>query len=359
MKPSFDRFDQVLAGFAIGDAISHEALELQRVFTGLGCSSTIFVEDGRIGPEMATRCRPLSQYDPSASGGVLLHYSIGSRATEAYLAARARKVMRYHNITPAEFYRGYDDELARRLSEARERLREVAVASDGIWAVSRFNADELRMAGAGRADVLPLLFSGAQFEGEPDSDILARFDRRGGLKNILFVGRMAPNKRVEDLISMFAWYNREINPYSRLLLVGSERSCPAYYSMLRLWAGCLGLANACFQGFATEAGLRAYYRVADLFVCASDHEGYCLPLLEAMHHGVPVLAKARGAVPDTMGCGGLTYDELNAAQLAGLTACVLEDADLHARVLATQAERLRALRARDAAAEISALLASL
>ena len=283
---------QLLAGFAEGDAISNESRALDRLFRQLGFASRLYAADGRIAPGASSQCAPLSDYRGAPDDLVLYHYGIASPATAAFARAPGRKILVYHNITPAEFFAGFDDALAARLREARRELRAVADAAHAVWADSEFNAGELRALGVANVRVFPLLFAREDADAPPDPAVLARF--AAPMKNILFVGRMAPNKGVEDLILAFAWFNRTILPQSRLILVGSERSCPRYYAMLRLLAGTLELPNVCFEGYASPAGLSACYRAADVFVSASRHEGYCLPLAEAMVRGVPVVARATG-----------------------------------------------------------------
>jgi glycosyltransferase involved in cell wall biosynthesis len=187
--------------------------------------------------------------------------------------------------------------------------------------------------------------------------ILEKF--AGPLKNILAVGRIAPNKRIEDLIQAFAWYHRAINPYSRLLIVGSPRSAPRYFTMLRMLVGDLDLPNVCFEGFASPAGLLAYYRVADLFVSASEHEGYCLPLVEAMDHGIPVIARVAGGTPEAMDGAGVLYEDLAPAELGALFDRVLTDAALRKEILTSQQRRVQRARDRDLEAEVKALLAGM
>jgi glycosyltransferase involved in cell wall biosynthesis len=224
-----------------------------------------------------------------------------------------------------------------------------------VWTVSNFNAGELRAAGMAEVKVFPLLYAPKPAALAPDPRVLVQASAT--LKTILFVGRLAPNKRVEDLIRAFAWYHRAINPFSRLLIVGSPRSAPRYFTMLRLLAGDLDLPNVCFEGFASPAGLEAYYRIADLYVSASEHEGYCLPLLEAMDRGVPVVARSTGGTPEAMGGGGVLYEDLPPEELAALLHRILSDAGMRAEILRSQAERMRQVRERPVEAELRALLA--
>jgi glycosyltransferase involved in cell wall biosynthesis len=204
--------------------------------------------------------------------------------------------------------------------------------------------------------VFPLLFSFRSLDLAPEPLITRKFD--DALANILFVGRIVPNKRVEDLIRAFAWFHKTINPYSRLLIVGSNRSAPRYYAMLRMLAGDLDMPNVCFEGFAAPAGLSAYYRVADLYVCPSEHEGYCLPLIEAMAHDIPVIARAAGGMPEAMDNAGVMYSGLDEVELAELMRRVITEKELREKIMDSQRARIKRLQARKPEEELKRLLSA-
>ncbi len=348
---------QVMSGFADGDAVSREAMLLRDVFRSWGCASDVFAQPDTVSPALRRDCRSLADYHGGSDDICLHHYGIASDAADAFMASVARKILVYHNITPSEYFAGFDDGIARRLRAARESLATIAAASDCVWADSRFNAEELSRLGVANVKVLPLLFTPASLDVEPDPLVAARITRE--LKNILFVGRIAPNKRIEDLISAFAWYNKSINPYSRLVIVGSDRSAPRYHAMLRMMTGDLDLPNVCFEGFASDAGLAACYRAANVYVCASVHEGYCLPLLEAMHMGVPVIARNTGGTPEAMGGAGVLYEGLDECELAELINLVVSDGKLRDDILQSQVRRMLELRQRDVDAELKQLMAGI
>ena len=351
---SAHRIDQVLAGFAEGDAISHEALQLRGIFRSLGFESDLFVPATHVAQAVQHECRPLSELPGRDGDRVFYHYSIASPAAAAFLAAGGTKGLIYHNITPARFFRGFSDSIESSLVAAREQLFATAARCDILWADSRFDAEELEQVGLKNVRVLELPFSPAPMELKADLRIVQRASWRS-LCNILFVGRIAPNKRIEDLILMFAWYQL-INPFSRLVIVGSPRSAPKYYLMLRMLAHELNLANVCFEGYASPEGLVAYYETADVFLCASEHEGYCLPLVEAMSKHVPVIARVAGGTPEAMGGAGIQYEGLSPAELAELTHRVLFDRRLRDEILLQQDQRVKRACARDLEGEIRNLL---
>ena len=350
------RVDQLLAGFAEGDAISSEARSLQAMLRRMGYASEIYADETRVAPSARGHCRFLAEYQGKPDDVVLYHYAIASPSTRSFLQTTAKKVLMYHNITPAEFFTGFDDDVVHQLQAAREELRTVAGQSDAVWAVSRYNASELERAGVQGVRVFPLLFTRDVADQRPDPVILQRF--AAPLTNILFVGRMAPNKCVEDLIEAFAWYQK-INPFSRLILVGSRHSTPRYFSMLRMFAGELGLANVCFENYAAPEELSAYYQVAHVFASASRHEGYCLPLLEAMEQDVPVIARSVGGTPEAMDGAGVLYEDLNPGELAELIHHIVNDTVLRETILVSQRRRMAAIHQRDAEQELRSLLVEL
>ena len=353
----FAAIHQIVAGFATGDAISLEAAALRDVCRALGAASEIFVPMENVAEDSKALVRPLEDYRPVPGDLLVFHYSIQSRATEAFRRSTARKAMIYHNVTPAEFFRGFDERVVRQLEEGRRELGAVAALADAVWADSAFNAAEVAALGAKNVKVLPLLFSAGAFDVPADPAVAQGLS--GPSKKILFVGRMAPNKCVEELIEAFAWYHKRIERRSELILVGSERSCPRYFAMLRMFAAELDLMSVSFVRYASPNGLISYYRRADLFATTSRHEGYCLPVVEAMYKGVPVLARNVGGVPEAMDGAGVAFDETRPEQLACLMHRMISDSALRNEILASQQARIRRLLARPVQEEFQALLAGL
>ena len=348
------RIDQVLAGFADGDAISSEAIILQGIFRKWGVESDIFVDAGRVSPVMRPQARSLEDYIDSPDNLLIHHYSISSPAADLFCMARAKKIVVYHNITPADFFDGFDDGIAAQLRTARGDLKKVVGSADAVWAVSGFDAAEIKELGARDVRDFPLLFSAAQFEVAPDPDVSRKLS--APLENILFVGRIAPNKCIEELILAFSWYYWRLNKQSRLIIVGSERTAPRYYLMLRMLVHELDLPNVCFERFASPAGLSAYYDIADVFVTASRHEGYCLPLVEAMSKGVPVIARNTGGIPEALGGAGVMYEEMAPEEMAQLMHRVMTNDQLKQTVLESQRRRIADIAARRVEDELKTLL---
>jgi glycosyltransferase involved in cell wall biosynthesis len=163
-------------------------------------------------------------------------------------------------------------------------------------------------------------------------------------KNIVFVGRIIPSKRIEDLLRAFAVLQRHVERRSRLLIVGDYRGHERYYTRLLELRAKLKLRDVVFTGRVEDDDLRAYYRIADVFLCLSEHEGYCVPLLEAMHFGVPVVAFDAGAVRETLAGGGVVLTERSPEVAAEAVGLLLQDVRARASVLRRQHESMARFR---------------
>jgi len=346
------RVDQLLAGFADGDAISQAALAMRDVLRGGGLESDIYAEPRHTSPTLRGVARDVAAYRPGDA--VLHHYSIGSPVVNQFVGAATKRVLVYHNITPDSYFAPYDTAVAASLREARRQLGLVARQVDAVWAVSEFNAAELRALGCPDVQVFPLVFDRRTMDVAEAPEIRGRL--AGPLTTYMAVGRLAPNKRLEMLIKAFHFLVRGLNPYSRLVLIGSRDSCPRYVDMLQMLVSDLDIPNVCFEGFAAPEALATYYRCADVVVSTSDHEGYCLPLLEAMHHEAVVVAHRVGGMPEAMGGAGVLYEGLDAAGLAALLHRVAADGGLRASILNGQRRRMASLEARPVEQELLALV---
>jgi glycosyltransferase involved in cell wall biosynthesis len=351
---TFPAVDQLLAGFATGDAISHEARILQKLFRAEGYRSDLFVDAAHAGAHMKTTWHPLEAYKPHPEKLLIYHYAGESPATQCFLSSESRKIIRYHNITPGHFFKRYDDQLAERLEKSRKELVDVCRQADALWAVSEYNAKEIRDLDVGSVTVFSLMFDPDSVTGTADPEFTQKI--ASDTVDVLFVGRLVPNKNIEELIQAFAVYHHRINPMSRLFIVGSEWSCPRYYTMLKLLSAEMSTQRIHFQGFVSAAHLPSYYEIADVFITTSLHEGYCLPVIEAMHKGVPVIARETGGIPEALGNAGVLYQNLSITELAELIHLVTSDPHWKERILASQQKRMAALMRRPIKREIEDLL---
>jgi glycosyltransferase involved in cell wall biosynthesis len=336
---------QVLATLGYGDAIGHEVLGIQRVLRGAGFESEIFVQTADPRLEYLTRDyrELIERSDPS---NILVHhFSIGSRASRIAYAVPDRQILVYHNITPPEFFVDVHEQLAEQCFKGRRELSIYPGRVDLALGDSEFNRQELESLGFDPTGVLPVVPDFSHLEVAPNDLIACDFDDEW--TNILFVGRIIPNKRIEDVIRYFHAYQRHFNPRSRLLLVGSSGGFEKYVATLHDLAARLAVSNVHFAGQVTDGELTAYYEVADVFLCASAHEGFCVPIVEAFYKEIPVVAYAATAVPATMDGAGVLYRTKDPIEVAALVDTVVEDAQLCEQIVRGQNDALARLNAKD------------
>jgi len=357
---SLPAIHQFVAGFRQGDAISQEAVVMRRHFRAWGHASEIVCEVRRTAPQVRHEIRDLAEVAGAARRDdiALLHLSIGTPVNLAFAALPCRKAVLYHNITPPHYFRFCNPALAGDLQTGRQQAAALAGVAEVALADSAFNAGELRGMGYRDVRVLPLAIDLAAFSpGQAEPAMRRRLD--DGVLNVLFVGRCVPNKRIEDLLTVMHYLQRHVEPAARLVHVGSHAGVEAYHSLLVARARALGLRDIRWLGPVTPAQLNACYATARAFLCLSEHEGFCAPLVEAMLHDVPVVARRAAAVPETLGGAGVLVDTPDFPLIAETLGRVLRDAGLRQAIVARQRARLAAFRARDLDAELRAALAPL
>lgn len=347
---------QIVAGYANGDAISNEARVLRELFRQWGYAANIYSEHKRILPELRGDARDLaaSRGDFHPADVVLLHLSIGSDVNDIFPDLPGRKAILYHNITPPEYFRGVQEQTAHLLARGRQQARALAGTSEVVMADSRFNAEEIAAMGHRDPKVLPLVLDFSRLRAPADRRILRQY--RDGLTNVLFVGRCVPNKRIEDLLNAFYYFQRYVQPASRFIHVGSYAGMEQYHALLLTRARELQLKNVELVGSVRQEELNAFYQVAKVFLCLSEHEGFCIPLIEAMVHDVPVAAYAAGAVPETLAGTGVLFREKRFDLIAETLGRMCEDEALRKALLRAQRERLARYEQQNPAADLERYL---
>jgi L-malate glycosyltransferase len=330
---------QLVPNFGLGDAIGNHVRALRDIVRGWGWASDVYAQ--HIHETLTREARFYTRYREVSrpESVVLYHFSIGSELTSFFAGLPDRKILVYHNITPAEYFVGINAQVADRCRRGRWELGRLAAVPDLALGVSEFNRRELEAAGFPRTGVLPIPLDAAGYTHPP---IPALLRQHGGRTSLLYVGRIAPNKRIEDLLKLYYFYRR-LDAESRLLVVGTAVDMESYLAGCQKLAAELGvLDGVVFTGAVSQAELCTYYRVASAYLSMSEHEGFCVPLLEAMHFGVPIVAYAAAGVPGTLGGAGLPVTEKDFPTLAELVHRVVTERGLRDAIIAGQRARLAA-----------------
>jgi glycosyltransferase involved in cell wall biosynthesis len=272
---------------------------------------------------------------------IVFHYSVWSEAAE-YVHTRTDcpVLLVYHNVTPPRWFAGVHAEAEADTRLGRERLPRFIPRSPFAVADSEYNRQELAEAGYGETDVVPIMVDFGPLDRKPPRRLVELYGSDGYV-NVLCVGRIAPNKCHEDTIKLFYHYKRQINPRARLLMVGRPVVGP-YNSWLTWLIKRLGLDPHVLQlGHVADEELAGLYRVADAYVTMSEHEGFCVPLLEAMHAGVPTLGFDSTAIPYTMGDAGVLLRKKDPAVGGELLHQIVSDTALRRRLVAKGRERVK------------------
>jgi len=328
--------NQFLPNLAYGDAISNEAIWIRNQLRGAGFDSDIYVQF--IDPRVADECRLFSPDSLQHSHAAIYHHSIGADMTPHLVDFRGPKYLIYHNSTPGEFFEDYRPEFARILHRGRADLTPLAQHFENSVGDSAFNAAELAGHGFNSPGVLPLAIDPGKWAFPPDPATMEQM--QDGRANILFVGRFAPNKKQDDLLVAFAHYLQH-DAGARLILAGKpEHEDPYVTYLLDLVREHELQDSVVLPGIISEAQLAAYYRTADLFWSMSEHEGFCVPLIESMWFDIPILAFKASAVPETLGNAGLMFTSKNNwPELAAFAHLLVEDRSTREKLLAAQRKR--------------------
>jgi glycosyltransferase involved in cell wall biosynthesis len=335
------RIDQVIPSLASRDAIGGHVMQLRSLLRERGYQSDIYY--GNATPDRLDEGFPVSRLgDRSSNGRVLLYQlSIGSGVADIFRARGERKFVNYHNITPADLLEAWVPAVGEEVRWGRAQLRDLAPVTEFAIADSTFNERELQAAGYRSTTTIPLLVDLDGFAGTPDPAMASRLaaQRARGGADLLFVGKVSPHKGQHDLVKALAAYRRLYDPEARLHLVGGAIS-DEYRTALERFAAELDLLDAVdFAGSVTHEELIAYYAASDAFVCLSNHEGFCVPLLEAMYHQLPIVAYTNTAVPETVQGAGLILPNKEPVRVAAAIDRVVRDPRLRSTLAAAASER--------------------
>jgi L-malate glycosyltransferase len=285
--------------------------------------------------------RPFSDPDAMRGDATIFHFALPSPMTQAFARLNGTRVLQYHNITPAAFFAPYDAGLFRLAALGRQELRSLVGRVDLALGDSEFNREELEHLGFAPTGVMPIAVDTERITSAPRRPALDKI-LGDGLINILFVGRIVPNKRIEDHIRLAELYKRYVDNYYRFIFVGRYDGLPRYYAQVRALISEFRMLpdRFWFTGPVPDEDLATFYRWADVYVSLSEHEGFCVPLIEAMAADVPVLAYAAGAVPETLGGAGMLFEPKDLELAAEMLGMLVYDRPVRDRVLEGQRRRL-------------------
>jgi glycosyltransferase involved in cell wall biosynthesis len=325
---------QFLTSYSYGDAIGNEALEIRDFLRANRIESEIFTL--HFHPRYAGQVRNYLDYDrfSGPENLVIFHFSIGSPVIKKFLRLPDKKIIIYHNITPYEFFLDYHRVLAKECYKGRLELKSLADKVDLALGDSEYNRGELVAAGFKCTGVLPLVMDFAKFDPPPLPVLQELF--ADGKHNLLYVGRVIPNKKVEDVIKTFYLYQKYFHADSRLFIVGEYRGFERYFTALQDLVRELRVKNVHFSGHIPLAEVVSYFKLSHLYLHLSEHEGFCAPIPESFHCRIPVVAYDAGAVAETMNHGGMLVREKDLLGIAALCHEIITRPELKAALLAGQ-----------------------
>lgn len=332
------KINQFAPTISFGDAISNQIILIQNILDKNGYASSIYVRNSATG--FSKYLQSYKKFNNQDDSILIHHFSIGDPLNDFVNALPNKKILIHHNITPSYYFNGFNDELASACQLGRFQLKQFNRNVQIALADSEYNRLELDGLGFKNTDVLPLCIDFNNINYNIINETLyEKYD--GDYVNILFVGRIAPNKKQENIIKTFYYYNKYINGKSRLFLVGSFFGLEKYYYMLKTLVDNLNLENnVIFTGKVNNEDLATYYKLADIFFCLSEHEGFCVPLLEAMHFKIPILALKSSAIPHTLENSGILIKRIDYKEISELINFVVCNESLRNIIIKNQLIRL-------------------
>ena len=332
---------QLVHTLSYGDAISGEVLALQRCLRESGHESEIYCIHTH--PKYVGQTRLFSELPQDFSGQVILHYSLGSPLNALYRTlGKARRALIHHNLTPARWFKTVNPRVARDIEHGMAELPELCRLSDLLIADSEYNAQELQEF-ASKTRVLELPLDPQKWNIPRNEGLFQLVKQEGGV-HLLHVGRLAPNKCIEDIIKIFYFYHCRLNPQSRLWLVGIDTDTELYSFALKRMVSDLSLdGRVNFTGCLADSEVKALYEACDVYLCMSEHEGFCMPLVEAMSFQLPIIAYASTAIPKTLADGGVLVSQKRHGEIAALAEELRLDQPLKQRLREAAKKRTSSL----------------
>ena len=329
---------QILPTINYGDAVSNDALNIYNFLKEKGYNTLIYAEN--IDKRLKGKVKKIEKLKKVDKRDIIIyHKSTGTKITFELERFKCKKVIKYHNITPEKYLKKYNKFLSNLVKYGREGLKYASKYMDYALSDSTYNKIELDELGYKNAEVIPILIPFEDYKKTPDNKIIEKYN--DGKKNILFVGRIVPNKAQEDIIKSFYYYKKYIDNNSRLIFVGSDNGFENYSGLLKKLVKELHIENdVLFTGHIKFEEILAFYKIASLFLCMSEHEGFCVPLVESMFFKVPILAYNSSAIKDTLGNSGIVVNKKDYFLISELMDLILSDDSFKERIIKNQSKRL-------------------
>lgn len=323
-----------------GDAIGDSARRVRHLLRELGHESEIYALT--IDDELRAEVRPFADSSSKRGDLTILHFALVSPLTAEFARLPRGRVLQYHNVTPAHFFAAYDTNIFRLATLGREDLKTLVGHTDVALGDSEYNRQELESYGFTNTGVFPIAVDTGRITKAPRRPALEAVLRTDGFLNFLFVGRIVPNKKIEDHIKLAEHYKRYVDESYRFIFVGRTDGVPRYFDTIQALLAEYKMppGRFLFPGPVPDEDLATYYRMASVYISLSEHEGFCVPLLEAMAADVPVMAYASTAVPDTLGGAGVQFAPKDLEYAAELLGELAYNDTLRADVIAGQRARL-------------------
>lgn len=333
------RVIQLISTIAFGDAVSNDTLALQDVIKSMGYTTRIYAESV-VSPYDSKIALPVEEIGELNKDDIAIyHLSTGSQLSFDFADYKCRKIVVYHNITPPEFFEGNNQYIKGINKWGLEGAAFLKDKVDYCLADSEFNRQNLiDMGYTCPIDVLPIVIPMKDYKKKPNKWALKECS---GYTNIMFTGRIAPNKKQEDVIAAFYYYKKLYNPDAKLILAGSYKPEDIYYQRLIKYIRRLAIRDVTFTGHKKFNYILGYYKSADVFLCMSEHEGFCVPLVEAMMFDVPVIAYDSTAIPGTLNGSGILLEDKDPVFVAGCIDRVVRDKNLRQQMIEGERKRLK------------------
>ncbi|MCP5493164.1 MAG: glycosyltransferase [Leptospiraceae bacterium] len=330
------RIHQFAAGFNPGDAISNEILAIRTILENNGFAGNIYAKNIGLHLKDSKTVKKYYKYKYSPGDLIIYHHSIHSTVSNFVLNSLAPKFMIYHNVTPHHFFESYDLKLTHYVKKGREELKNLKDKFMCYFADSKYNREELNSLDFTNVHILPIIYDFQKLQKKESV-------KKDGFKNIIFVGRIAPNKKQDDLIRFAKMFKDYFCDKFKIHLVGyCSKELNLYKEELDYMVKFYQLdEHVLFSDYVDDDKLQEYYQSADLFISMSEHEGFCVPLIESMFYEIPILAYQAGAVGDTLNGAGISFNQKDFLKICELVHIILKDQDFRNEIINSQNKRLK------------------